>query len=318
MSDLRTPLPPELATPLSLRQRAGHENFPVASRLFPAAIRAHILAFYRFVRLADDIADHPFLETEVKHALLAALEQTLLTGRVTNPITEPALALRTSLMVTGLDSRPVQDLLRAFRNEAGGCRCQTWSDLEASCALSAVPVGRYLLALHHETSPAALAAADALCVALQLLNHIQDCRDDWCRLGRLYLPQTLFTAAGISVERLVETRSDPPLRQVFTLALARVESLLAQARPLPATLRNPALRLEAAVMLALAADLARRLAQRDPLAERVRLPLAARCVATLRGLWHGWRAGRSRKRHGGDPSARDPAVSCTPRTRPPA
>ncbi|MEE9194928.1 MAG: squalene/phytoene synthase family protein, partial [Alphaproteobacteria bacterium] len=59
----------------------GDENFPVASKLIPARFRHTILAFYRFVRLADDIADNPDLAPETKTAWLEALDAALERGR---------------------------------------------------------------------------------------------------------------------------------------------------------------------------------------------------------------------------------------------
>ena len=62
-----------------LRSGKGHrdENFPVASHLIAVRHRAPILAFYEFVRVADDIADHPELPSERKLALLDRLEASL-------------------------------------------------------------------------------------------------------------------------------------------------------------------------------------------------------------------------------------------------
>jgi len=69
-----------MTTAGELRSGKGHrdENFPVASWLIDARHRGIILAFYEFVRVADDIADHPILKPEEKLAQLDLLEANLL------------------------------------------------------------------------------------------------------------------------------------------------------------------------------------------------------------------------------------------------
>jgi len=191
------------------RKDARGENFPVASRLLPRHLRPHVLSFYKFVRLADDIADDSDLEAESKLAYLDALERALTSGQAKHAYLKPALDLRASLQATGVSDRHARQVLRAFRRDSVGARCHTWSDLLLYCRFSANPVGRYLLELHGE-GPEAGPAADALCSALQVLNHLQDVREDWVQLGRCYIPLAWFEEAGVSVERLVETELPTP------------------------------------------------------------------------------------------------------------
>jgi len=282
--------PPTAAKPGPFaRKSADDENFPVASRLLPKHLRPHIMAFYRFVRLADDIADDPDLEPESKLAYLDALEKSLSSGQAKHPYQRPALELRQSLIATGLSDRHARQVLRAFRRDSMGARCQTWSDLILYCRFSANPVGRYLLDLHGE-GPEAGPAADALSSALQVLNHLQDVRDDWVDLGRCYIPMAWFDEAGISVERLVETHSDAKMRALFDRVLDNVDQLLERASGLPGLIRHRNLRLEAAVILSLAQALSRRLRARDPLRARVALPLHVKLCATARGIARGLRS----------------------------
>ncbi|HYD29688.1 MAG TPA: squalene/phytoene synthase family protein [Azospirillaceae bacterium] len=269
------------------RKGAAGENFPVASRLLPRHLRPHVLAFYRFVRLADDIADDPDMEPETKLGHLEALERTLLGGQARRGYLKPALDLRASLQVTGVSDRHARQMLRAFRRDALGARCHTWSDLLLYCRFSAAPVGRFLLDLHGETSPEAGPASDALCAALQILNHLQDARDDWVELGRCYLPLAWFDEGGVSVERLVETQADAKLRAIFNRVLDQVGRLLERAQPLPSLIRHRGLRLETSVILCMAEALTQRLRHRDPLKRRVTLSTHLRVLAAARGLARG-------------------------------
>jgi squalene synthase HpnC len=262
---------------------AGDENFQVGSWLLAAALRPHVAAFYAFVRAADDIADNPELAPADKVARLERFE-----AAVTGP---PALAaslpkaeaLRASLAATGMSPRHALNLLAAFKCDATKRRYRDWPDLMSYCALSASPVGRFLLDLHHEAS-ALHRFSDPLCDALQVLNHLQDCQADYLALDRVYLPLDGFAAAGIGVEALGQPRAAPALRAVLDRALDGVDDLLRAAGDLPRALRSPRLAAESAVILEMARRLAKELRARDPLAERVELTRPRFLLCGLSGL----------------------------------
>lgn len=270
----------------SLRKSATGENFPVASRLIPAPLRPHVMAFYAFARLADDIADDPLAEPDMRIAQLDALERALVSGVGNQPWLAPALQLKASQAATGVSGLHARQLLQAFRRDALGSHCRQWDDLLLYCRYSANPVGRFLLELHGE-SMAAAPAADALCTALQILNHVQDCRSDWVDIGRCYMPLNWFDEAGGSAEQLVERQATPAVRQVINRVLDRVDELLVRAETLPCHIINTGLRLEAAVIVSLAQSLSRRLRQNDPLAARVQLGSFARLGAVVKGVVRG-------------------------------
>jgi hydroxysqualene synthase len=262
---------------------AGDENFPVGSFLLPAGLRPHVRAFYEFVRAADDVADNPNLAPGDK---LARLEQfaAALTGTEEAASALPkAAALRASLRATGVTPRHALDLLAAFRQDAIKLRYADWQDLLGYCALSASPVGRFLLDLHGEP-PDLYRLSDALCDALQVLNHLQDCQADYRRLNRVYLPLDAFAAAGIGVEELDRVAASPGLRQVLDRALDGIDGLLATAAGLPPALGSRRLAMESAVILELARRLASELRRRDPLASRVELSRPAFLGCALRGI----------------------------------
>ncbi|MGH6902259.1 MAG: squalene synthase HpnC [Geminicoccaceae bacterium] len=268
---------------------AGDENFQVGSWLLPAALRPHVAAFYAFVRAADDIADNPELAPAEKVLRLERFEAAL-TGPPGLAARLPkAQALRASLVATGVSPRHALDLLAAFKRDATKRRYRDWPDLMSYCALSASPVGRFLLDLHGEASEL-YRFSDPLCDALQVLNHLQDCQADYLALDRVYLPLDGFAAAGIGVEALGEPRAAPALRTVLDRALDGVDDLLSAAGALPRALRSPRLGAESAVILEMARRLAKELRARDPLAERVELtrPRFLLCgfMGLGRVLWH--------------------------------
>jgi farnesyl-diphosphate farnesyltransferase len=243
------------------------ENFPVGV-LLSRRLRPHVHAFYTFARNADDIADNPTLSPADKIARLGIMEDVLLARR--DEGAPSALALRASLAQTGVTPDHARDLLHAFRHDATTSRTATWAELMDYCRYSAMPVGRYVLDLH-DAPPAAHAPSDALCAVLQILNHLQDCARDLADLDRCYLPLDLLDAAGATVEDLRRPAETPALRVVFATLLDRCDELNRAAAPLPARAPGPRLRLECAVITALARRLTARLRAGDPLATRVKL-----------------------------------------------
>ena len=244
------------------------ENFPVGSVLIRAALRPHVHAFYSFARNADDIGDSPVLSPEEKLRRLDIMEQVLL-GR-TDRGSPSALALRASLAEALVTPRHSLDLLRAFRQDATKTLYADWAELQEYCRWSAMPVGRHMLALHGEAENT-VAPSDALCAALQILNHLQDSSRDLAELGRCYLPLDLLTEAGASVEDLQGPAETAGLRMVFDALLDRCDALNRTAADLPRRVRDRRLRLETAVILGLSRRLAARLRRNDPLALRVAL-----------------------------------------------
>ncbi len=266
------------------------ENFPVASWLIKRRHRPAILAFYEFVRVADDIADHASLAAEEKLARLDALERSLLGDSGDEP---QGVALATVLKQRGLTPRHAQDLLNAFRLDVTKLRYANWDELIAYCSLSAMPVGRFVLDVHGE-SRATWPANDALCAALQIINHLQDCGADYRNLNRVYVPLDALDGVGIGVEALGEKQASPALRECLGALAARTTALLQRSQGFAQSVKDTGLALEVAAIQALASRLLTVLHQRDPLSERVHLtkPEALTTAAAgagrslLRRLWH--------------------------------
>ena len=273
----------ELAMTSSAQLRSGKgaqdENFPVASWLIKRRHRPVILAFYEFVRIADDIADHPALTSTEKLARLDRLEASLLGGGSDEP---EGLALREILQSRGLSARHAQDLLNAFRQDATKLRYNDWDDLIDYCSRSAMPVGRFVLDVHGESRDT-WPASDALCAALQIINHLQDCAADYRTLDRVYIPLDALAASGASVEGLGDKQASPALKDCLRGLTVRTAALLQQSHGLAASVSDTRLGLEISVIQSLATRLLAILRVRDPLSESVHLTKTEALVTAVNG-----------------------------------
>ena len=267
------------------RSGKGHrnENFPVASFLIHPRHREPILAFYNFVRTADDIADHPSLAPEQKLALLDRLGGGL-TGE--NETDIAAVRLRAALAARGLSPKHAQDLLTAFKMDVTKLRYSDWNDLLHYCSYSAMPVGRFVLDVHGE-SRSTWPANDALCAALQIINHLQDCKDDYHNLNRVYIPLDVLAAHATGVEALGEPQASPALLAALHSLAERSDKLLAESDVFPLLINDRRLALEVSVINSLAHRLTRILMARDPLSDRVHLSIPGVAAVTLLGILGG-------------------------------
>jgi squalene synthase HpnC len=258
-----------MTTASDLRSGKTHrdENFPVGSFIIHPRHRALILAFYNFVRTADDIADHPQLPPEEKLRLLDLLDAEL---RGEGDTQDVAVALRHALAARAMPPRHALDVLIAFRMDVEKLRYENWDELIHYCRYSAMPVGRFMLDVHGE-STATWAASDAICAGLQINNHLQDCAKDYRALNRVYLPRDALAESGATVEMLDEPRAPAPLLACLHKLAVRNEALLAEGRDLNQGVRDFRLGLEIAVIQAFADRIVRLLKERDPLSERVHL-----------------------------------------------
>jgi squalene synthase HpnC len=259
------------------------ENFPVASFLIHPRHRKVILAFYNFVRTADDIADHATLAPPQKLALLDRLDGGLTGANVDDVV---AVRLRAALAERSLSAKHAQDLLAAFKLDVTKLRYRDWDDLISYCSLSAMPVGRFVCDVHGE-SRTVWPANDALCAALQIINHLQDCRDDYCNLDRVYIPLDALSASGSAVDALDAGRASPPLLDCLHKLAARTERLLSESDGFAVSINDWRLALEVSVINTLAHRLTRILMARDPLSDRVHLGAPAVAGLSMVGILSG-------------------------------
>src|SRR5580704_6367710 len=258
-----------MTTASELRSGKTHrdENFPVASWIIHPRHRALILAFYNFVRTADDIADHATLGASEKLAYLDLLEAELLGTGDSQP---EAVTLRRALAERSMPPRHALDVLVAFRMDVTKLRYENWDEVIHYCRYSAMPVGRFMLDVHGE-STSTWAASDALCAGLQVNNHLQDCGKDFRDLNRVYLPRDALAASGASVEALGLERAPAPLLQCLHSLAARTQSLLNDSKSLSPQVRDVRLGLEISIIQSFADRIVQMLKRRDPLSERVHL-----------------------------------------------
>ncbi len=258
----------------------GHtdENFPVASHLISAKNRPPILAFYKFVRAGDDVADNNTLSSERKIKLLDGLAAAL-TGD--GPADEEAEPLKAQLAERKLSPRHALDLLDAFRLDARKNRYENFAELMAYCSLSAMPVGRFVLDVHGEDQTATWPASDAICAALQIINHLQDCGKDYRELNRVYLPADLMLQHGANYEDLGAEKATPALLAVIRELAKRCDDLLEEGRALIPAIRDIRLAMEIAAIHRLACVLTDGLQRRDPLSEKVHFSKAGFAATAL-------------------------------------
>lgn len=261
------------------------ENFPVAI-FFAPKYREAVLRFYRFVRLADDVSDHATAPAEEKLRILSEMDDCL-SGR--NDAVGEAVALRTLMAIRGITPDHGHEQIVAFKRDCTQVRYADWDDLMDYCRYSAMPVGRYVLDVHGESQDL-WPASDALCAALQVINHLQDCAKDFRNLNRVYLPQDMMAAHGADVQMLKAPRATAELLAVIRDTATRNAELLTRAALFARGIRNARLALDVQIIQTVAEDLNHTLMTRDPLCEPVhhsKTALARLCVkAFFRFLRH--------------------------------
>ena len=260
----------------------AYENFPVGSLFVPPRLRPHVNTFYSFARAIDDIADSNSIEAPEKIERLTGFENAILGKDKTSPGFSKAHSMRQSLEETGVTNQHCIELIKALKQDASKLRYENWDELIDYCQMSAAPVGRFLLDLHGESNKK-YKASDALCNALQILNHLQDCKDDYLTLNRVYLPLDWMKNNGLEVECLDASKSRPELKSLIHRVLDSTAELINLAQYLPIDLANKRLAMEAGAILNVASRLEKKLRRKDPLAESVKLSRSQYVLGCLFG-----------------------------------
>ncbi len=264
---------------------AAYENFPVGSFLLPPKARPHVAVFYHYARAIDDIADSNVLSAEEKIKRLDGFAA-VVRGEISDEAYLTGIHMRKSLISSGVPERHCLDLIDAFKQDAIKNRYDDWDDLMHYCIRSAAPVGRYLIDLTGGTRNG-YEASDALCNALQVINHLQDCKDDYQTLNRVYLPMNWMEEAGCDVTDLSASKQTPALRDVINRCLEETRNLMETARALPGDVKSRRLAMESAAIIRIADALIEKLAVQDPISTRVKLTKPGYVGCILRGACAG-------------------------------
>lgn len=263
---------------------ASQENFPVG-KLIRKDLQAIVQEYYQLARFADDIADDNKLKSSEKIRQLDEVENIFL-GFEKKPSSNLVFVqkLGQRFKKENLSTSLITDLLKAFRQDAQGYSYQTWGELVNYCTYSAAPVGRFMLAIHNE-NPSTYLPATALCVALQIVNHLQDAKYDFELLGRIYIPDEYAQELGINLqEQLQANVSSPELKKIIAKMLEQLQGLLKDAKILPRITKDWRLKMEIGVILSLTNSMIKRIYDGDVLANELKLSKFDWCKAFSAGL----------------------------------
>ena len=205
------------------RVSVGHyENFPVASLLLPAPLRAPVAVIYRFARTADDFADEGNDPPAVRLKNLQDIRR-----QIDGP--SPVAEL---IRDRGLPPQLFHDLVDAFSQDVTKKSYANFAEVLDYCRRSANPVGRLLLHLFKRTSETELRQSDAICSALQLVNFWQDVEADWRKDRRVYLPREDMARFGVTEKHLLQQSADDAWRRLMAFQVDRAEALMLEGAPL--------------------------------------------------------------------------------------
>ena len=243
------------------------ENFPVGSWLLSKELRPQILIFYKFARAADDIADSPHLTSKEKLKRLNLFKKAIETNKIKNSKTEN---LKKICKQNKIKTNHALNLLKAFKQDAVKKRYKNWSELINYCKYSAAPVGRFVIDLHKEKKEI-YKYSDPLCIALQILNHIQDCKKDYNEIDRVYLPTTFLKKHNVKLIQLKKNYTEKNLRLAINEILSSTEKLIKKADKFKKIMKNNKLAKETSFILEIAKKLLKLLKKKDPLKNKVAL-----------------------------------------------
>lgn len=252
-----------------IKSKDKKENFPVGSIFLKKDLRRTVWAYYNFARCADDVADNKVLSKDDKLEILNAMEAIL---KEESNAKQPSCA---SLLSEIMHARKLQrltayELLTAFKWDSIGKEYFDWEDLLTYCRYSASPVGRFMLDLHGETY-LLYNYSDSLCSALQILNHIQDIKEDYLNLDRIYIPKSFMIEFNVNIEDLKAKKSTKGLQKAINKMLYNIERMLLESRLILKLIKDKRLKTEILLIFILAQRLLKKLKKADPIKNKVKL-----------------------------------------------
>jgi len=268
----------------TLTKNHKQENFPVGSWLLSQKIRFKILIFYKFARAADDIADSANLSSNEKIKRLNLFKKAIESNKSNKIKISKVEDLRKICIKNKIKINHALNLLKAFKQDAIKKRYKNWSELIRYCKYSAVPVGRFVIDLHKEKQKA-YKYSDPLCIALQILNHLQDCKEDYENLDRVYLPMQFLKKYNVKLSQLKKNITEKNLRLVFNEILKNTEKLIIEAGKNKKNMKHKHLSLETSFILEIAKKLLQLLKNNDPLKKKVMLKKFDYIYCFAKGLY---------------------------------
>ena len=220
----------------ALMARSAGENFPVALRLLPRAVRDHLRAVYGYARLVDNLGDE---YPGDRHAALDWVEDQLDRLFAGTPRHEAFVQLAPTVQRFGLAREPFDQLLAANRLDQHKSRYEDFDELMGYCELSANPVGHLVLAVFEVSTPERVAVSDDVCSGLQVLEHLQDIAED-AAAGRVYVPADDMEHFGVTADDLQAPVAAANLRGLVAYEASRARAMIDRGRPLVASLRGSA------------------------------------------------------------------------------
>ncbi|MGW3866690.1 squalene synthase HpnC [Streptomyces sp. NPDC005047] len=225
--------------------KAADENFPVAPFFLPRDWRTDLMAVYGFARLVDDIGDGdlapggadarllgvPDDRADDRVLMLDAFEEDLrrvFDGTPRHPLLR---RLRPTVRRRSLTPAPFLGLIAANRQDQLVRRYETYDDLLAYCELSANPVGHLVLAVTGTATPERIRRSDAVCTALQIVEHLQDVAEDLGR-DRIYLPAEDMKRFHVQEADLAAPTANASVRALLAYEARRAHDLLDEGAPL--------------------------------------------------------------------------------------
>ena len=247
------------------------ENFPVASFLMTKKIRSIVRVFYFFARMADDIADHQKLSSNQKKKILLFFDNAISKSKKTNNKILDKMIAKFKELPSG--KKYSRNLLKAFMMDASNKKYKNWNDLLYYCKFSANPVGRFVIDAVNERKniEKIYEASDNLCTALQIINHIQDCKKDFRQLNRVYIPDSFFRKYSLDKKTLRKSKS---VENFERLKIEIIDNVLTSLRKTKLGLREIQswrLRKETLIILNIAKRLCNLLKINDPLEKQIKL-----------------------------------------------
>jgi len=265
------------------------ENFPVSSFIVKKTIKKHVRNFYFYARTADDIADNKELDPKKKMEILSELDL-IISKRKSSDVTITN-DLITSLNELKIDDKNPRNILKAFKLDTHKKRYKEWDDLINYCKYSANPVGRFVIDVNYFVENKTQSninnvyrASDNLCTALQIINHLQDCKKDFLELDRIYIPQQMFKKFNLTEAEIRNEKSSHNFNLLKIEIVNKIEHMLDKSKNSLKLIKLKRLRKEIFIIFYIAKKLCYLLKKNDPLKKNVKLTRIDLIFCFLKGI----------------------------------